>query len=47
MAAAARGTAAPLVSGAQARTSLAVIDAIQRSQAAGGQRVALAPAAAP
>jgi UDP-N-acetyl-2-amino-2-deoxyglucuronate dehydrogenase len=47
MAAAARGTGDPLVSGAQARTALAVIDAIQRSHAAGGQRVALAPAAAP
>ena len=45
MVAAARGTGRPLVSGEEAREAIAVIDAIHRSQAGGGQRVGLARAA--
>ena len=45
MVAAARGTGRPLVSGTEAREAIAVIDAIQRSQGCGGQRVGLARAA--
>jgi len=46
MVAAVRGTGRPLVSGEEARSALAVIEAIQRSQACGGQKVALARPAA-
>jgi predicted dehydrogenase len=45
MVAAARGRAPPLVTGADARAALAVIDGVQRSERFGGQRVALARAA--
>ena len=45
MVAAARGTGRPLVSGEEASEAIAVIDAIHRSQAGGGQRVGLARAA--
>jgi UDP-N-acetyl-2-amino-2-deoxyglucuronate dehydrogenase len=45
MVAAARGTGRPLVSGEEACEAIAVIDAIHRSQAGGGQRVGLARAA--
>jgi UDP-N-acetyl-2-amino-2-deoxyglucuronate dehydrogenase len=45
MVAAARGTARPLVSGEEAREAIAVIDAIHRSDAGGGQRAVLARSA--
>jgi predicted dehydrogenase len=41
MAAAARGRGAPLVTGEDARPSLAIVDGLRRSAAAGGARVAL------
>ena len=42
MAATARGTGRPLVSGEEARMAIAIIDAIRRSQECGGQRVEIA-----
>jgi hypothetical protein len=41
MAAAARGRGAPLVTGEDARPSLAIVDGLRRSAAAGGARVEL------